>query len=300
MTELTTKFAVVTIMGRPNTGKSTLINSLLNQKISITSPLPQTTRKNIMGLYTDFRGKLLFVDTPGVSGNVDDLVTKSANTEAVGSIKEADILVAVFDVSREKTDEDNRVIGFTRKFEGKKILVFNKIDKAVHGSDHRAEYAFLKEEFDSFVEVSALLSKHLKTLVDMIFDFSKDVGGTEVANFIAGIGLDSGPLISLTSEEYVAEIIREKAFLALRKEVPYSINVVVDAIVEKKEKNVLVVDARIVTTADRYKKMIIGKNGHKVKQIGSHARKELELMSGKKVFLQLEVETNPHWQENLK
>lgn len=288
------KYGRAVILGRPNTGKSTLLNSLMNQKVSITSPLPQTTRKNIEAVYRDSRGEIVFVDTPGLMVNIQDLVGKRVNLEATKSVGKADVVVMIVDISREKNEEENKVIGLVRKSKAKKVLVYNKIDKAVGSKDHTAEYNYLEEEFDKTIGISALQGKHVAGLVKIIFDLLPKKRKPAEAKTGAGEGKKE-LAIKMGSKEYIEEIIREKAYLFLREEVPYSIKVRVDKIVDKQK--LLLVKGAIITTADRYKKMIIGKGGRKIKEIGYNARKELELMSGRKIFLELMVEVDKHWPE---
>lgn len=276
----------VVLIGRPNTGKSTLVNTILDQKISITSPLPQTTRKVIRGKYRDERGEIELLDTPGVLGKNVDLLSKNISGLAQVASKTAQVVVCLFDISRPKNEEDNKIIGMVRKITVPKILVYNKIDKALGPKDHLAEYNFLEEEFDKVVSLSALRAKGVKQLVSDIFELLPvgEVGKEREVFAIEG-----------SASDFMAEIIREKVYLYLRREIPYTIEVKVDKVVDKGK--LVLVGARILTNAERYKKMIIGRDGLKVKQIGSHARKELELMSGRKVFLELTVGVDKHWME---
>lgn len=281
-----TKFGQVAIIGRPNTGKSTLLNAIMEQKISITSPLPQTTRRTVRAVYNDKRGQIYFSDTPGVLGKVVDQIGKKINVGAMKESETADVVVCLFDISRPKSEEDNKVIGAARKLIAKKILVYNKIDKAIGSKDHLAEYNFLEEEFDRTIEISALKGKNVHGLVNYIFELLPEGEVKE---------LKKGPVIETDSSKFIGEIIREKAYLYLRREVPYSTDVEVEKVVDKRK--IIVVKAKILTNQERYKRMIIGKDGYKIKQIGMHARKELELMSGRKVFLELTVVVDKHWVE---
>lgn len=285
------------LLGRPNTGKSTLINTLMNQKVSITSPLPQTTRRNLQVLYQDEVGKFLLWDTPGVFSKVEDLIGRKVNAEAPKSLGGVDVVVCVVDISRPKNEEDNKVVGIVRNVKAKKVLVYNKIDEAIGRSDHTPEYSYLESEFDSIVRMSALKGTHKKHLLEVIFEYLPEVEEEDVKKFMEENGLGEGPKISIDSYEYVSELIREKAYLNLRREVPYSVNVKVESIEDKA--NIIVIKAVLFTTADRYKRMIIGAGAKKIRQIGSQARKELELMSARKVFLELRVETDRHWMENI-
>lgn len=282
-------------LGRPNTGKSTLINAIMQQKVSITSPLPQTTRKITRVVFKNDKGIIMISDTPGIIGKVVDMMGKKVNTEAPKESANADVAIMVVDISRPKNDEENKMLGIIRKLECKKILVYNKIDKSVGPKDHLADYEYMEDEFDKSIKTSAIREINVKGLVNMIFELLPEIE-EDTANKNALIIQKKGkPVIGMEGSEFVSEIIREKAYLFLRDEIPYTINVEVSEIKDKG--NIIVITAKIVTTADRYKKIIVGSNGSKIKEIGYNARKELELMSGKKVFLELTVETNPHWME---
>jgi GTPase len=289
------KVGRVVLIGRPNTGKSTLLNAIMSQKVAITSPLPQTTRKNSRVVYSDQRGDIIFTDTPGIMAKVDDLMGKRINQEAPKELNQADVIICLVDISRPKNEEENKTIGLVRKSKAKKVLVYNKIDIAVDTKDHLPEYNYLEDEFDRTVAVSAIKNKNVKGLINLIFELLPEKINKETEYNIELIKDKNGPVIGINSKEYVREIIREKAYLFLREEVPYSVDVRVDEIVDKK--NIIVVKAVILTTAERYKKMIIGKGGKKIKEIGYNARKELELMTGRKIYLELIVEIDSHWAE---
>jgi len=289
------KYGKVAIVGRPNTGKSTLINAIMNQKVSITSPLPQTTRRAQTVLFSDERGKILFTDTPGLIGKVVDLMSKRVNEEIPRELAKTDLVVAVVDISRPKNEEENKVLGLLRKVTVKKILVYNKIDQAVGPANHFPDYNYLEDEFDKTVMVSGLKSKNVKQLMNLIFELLPQKENRGLMKEIESMSTEVRPLTAMSSREYVGEIIREKAYLFLREEIPYTINVKVKEIVDKQK--LIYVKAEIITSADRYKKMIIGVGGKKIKEIGYNARKELELMSGRKVFLDLTVTVDTHWME---
>jgi GTP-binding protein Era len=289
------KYGRVVLVGRPNTGKSTLLNALMRQKVAITSPLPQTTRKSSRVVYSDERGKIIFTDTPGIINKVEDLVSKVVNTEAPKELGRKEIVVCLVDISRPKSEEENKVIGLVRKTTAKKILVYNKIDKAVGSKDHLADYNYLEEEFDRVISVSALKEKHVKGLVNLIFEMLPEEVDEEVKAEADLLSSQDRPVMSMVAKEYVAEIIREKAYLFLREELPYTIEVEIDDIEDKRK--LILIKATIYTNNDRYKKMIIGRAGNKIKEIGYNARKELELMSGRKIYLELQVKTDEHWME---
>jgi GTP-binding protein Era len=281
------KAGVVALVGRPNVGKSTLLNTLLGQKVSITSPKPQTTRFPIQAVYEEERGQIVFMDTPGIFSKVRDQVAARINLRTEETIdRGVDVIVYMVDHTRERAEEENRVLGIVRKTKTPKILVINKVD--IISPSHIVQYRFMEEEFDKVVKISALNNKHIPLLLDAIFDYLPE--GKPIVD-TAGI---VQPGLNLDSKMFISEIIREKAFLNLRREVPYAITAVVDDI-EEKENGVTYIKARLLTSADRYKGMIIGKNGEMIKEISMAARKELEVAANKKVYLELTVETDPHW-----
>lgn len=283
------KSGVVALIGRPNVGKSTLLNNLLGQKVSITSPQPQTTRFPIQAVYEDDRGQIIFVDTPGIFAKTPDLLSKKVNPQAEKVLAEGvDLMVYIIDHTRCRDTEENKTLGLARKYSGPKLLVVNKID--LIAPDYWAEYAFYTDEFDDIVKISALKRTNLHQLLEKIFQFlpagKKLVSTTNLVQ----------PALNIDSKLFISEIVREKVYLNTRDEVPYTVNCQVDQI-EERDNSVLYIKAKIITTADRYKGMIIGKDGRNIREIGMAVRKELEQATGKKVFIDLSVEVNPHWQE---
>ena len=283
------KAGIVAIVGRPNSGKSTLLNAILKQKVSITSPKPQTTRFPIQAVYEDDRGQIIFVDTPGVFSKIKDQIAARINlrteTALDGSL---DMIVYLVDHTRERAEEENKALGMVRKVNKPKILVINKVD--IKSPTHIVQYKFMEDEFDATVEVSALMQKHIPVLLSAIFDHLPEREPLAMREDLVQPGLN------LDSKIFVGEIIREKAFLTLRKEVPYSLTTVVDQL-DERENGVLYIKARILTSQDRYKGMIIGAKGSVIKEIGATTRKELEVASDKKVYIDLTVEVDPHWMD---
>lgn len=276
------KSGVVALLGRPNAGKSTLLNALVGSKVSITSPKPQTTQFSVQAVYEDPRGQIIFHDTPGIFAKTDNPKAHDINLTAEHSLKEGvDVVVYVIDKTRERGVEENKVLGIIRKVDMPKILVINKTDK--RHPDFIEQYLFMKEEFDATIELSARRGANLNVLIDTIFEFlpegEKLVEKEDMAT----------PVLNMDSKLYLEEMIREKAFLRLRREVPYVIRVVVDTITEKPQKNMTVINARIIAPA-RYKKMIIGTGGAKIKEIGMMTRRELEVATNRKIYLELKVE----------
>lgn len=283
------KAGVVCLVGRPNVGKSTLLNNILGQKVSITSPKPQTTRVNLEAVYEDDRGQIVFVDTPGIFGKVVDSLSKRINPRAEEALlRHVDVVLYMIDHTRDRDFEENKTIGIVRKIKAPKILVINKSD--VRSPSFVVQYKFLEEEFDRTIEISALHRKNLNTLLAAIFELLP-----EGKSMVDTKGLVQ-PGLNIESKTFLAEIIREKAFLFLRREVPYRITAVVDEVIER-DNGTLYIKARILTTDDRYKAMIIGKGGRQIREISMASRKELETARNKKVFLELTVETDKHWLE---
>jgi len=285
------KSGYVALIGRPNSGKSTLLNNILGQKVSITSPKPQTTRLPIQAVYEDERGQIIFIDTPGIFAKVEDPVSKKINPLAEKTLQEGvDAVVYLVDHTRDRDIEENKTFGLLRLIDKPKIMAINKID--IKKPSYLPHYKFLEEEFNKTLEISALYKSNLNYLLDAIFEYlpqGKKIVDTKDR---------PTPALNIDSKTFIAEIIREKAFLFLRKEVPYTMTTTVDEIIHR-ENNLIFIKARIITSDDKYKKMIIGEKGRMIKEIGMAARKELETATNKKIYLDLTVETNPHWYEQL-
>jgi len=283
----------VILIGRPNVGKSTFLNNLIGQKVSITSPKPQTTRFPIKALYQDERGEIIFIDTPGLMRKTEDLLSENINKKTLQTLnEELDLVLYMVDPTRKRDFEEARVLGLVRQIEKPKILVLNKIDLWQTGKkdDYSAQYKFLEEEFSDVFYISALKKLHFKPLIKRIFELLPEKKEEKFEN------LNPYPVLNIDAKTFVAELIREKVFLMMGEEIPYTTTAIVDEIDERKN-GVIYIKARILTNNDRYKKMLIGKEGRKIKEIGSYARKEIVLATGKKVYLDLQVETDPHWME---
>ena len=167
------KVGTVALIGRPNTGKSTLVNNLVGHKVSITSPKPQTTRFSIYAVYEDERGQIIFIDTPGIFAKTQDKKNKQINLEAQRILKEEiNVIIYLIDPTRERGPEENRVLGIMRKIDIPKILVINKSD-ILGEKSYIEQYKFLEDEFGKAIEISALKSKNLGALLDAIFSHLK-------------------------------------------------------------------------------------------------------------------------------
>lgn len=278
----------VLLIGRPNVGKSTFINNIIGQKVAITSPKPQTTRFPIEGLLEDSRGKIVFVDTPGIFEKTKDNLAKCINIRTLATInKKTDVVLFFIDPTRKRDFEDAKVLGIARKILSPVILVINKSDKE---QKFLPQFMFLEDEFPDRFQISALKGHGLDLLLDRIFELLPEIDTPpqEFGNVY--------PLLNMDSKTFIAELIREKVFIMMGEEIPYTSTVVVDSIAPRKN-NLTYIRAKILTTHDRYKKMLIGASGRKIKEIGSYARKEIALAINKKVYLDLTVEVDPHWQE---
>lgn len=275
------------MFGRSNVGKSTLLNRLVGTKIAITSPKPQTTRHQIQGVVHDERGQIVFVDTPGIFTTSRNQLTKYLNKAAQNALRDVDVVVHVVDPTRPIGPEDKKIMGVVRELQQPKILVINKID--VHQPRYLASFEVLEGDYDAVVKLSAKSGKHVGSLINEILKHLPE--GGEI--------YEGGQLTNLDNQFWFAELIREKLFLRLREEVPYSIHVKVDAI-ERRDDGTLYIKARILTSAERYKGIIVGKGGRGIREIGQSARRELEGVTGGKVYLDLNVEVDAHWTEEFK
>lgn len=280
----------VLLLGRPNVGKSTFVNNLIGQKVAITSPKPQTTRFPIKAVYTDERSKIIFVDTPGIMGKTEDRLSEDINKKTLQILnEEVDLVIYIIDHTRKRDFEEARVLGMVRKINKPKILVINKVD--LQEKTYLPQYKFLEDEFKYVFQISAINKTHFKPLLDKIFELiPKNKKSEEIPNDLIY------PLLNIDSKTFISELIREKIFLMMGEEIPYKTTVLVDEIKERNN-GITYIKARILTTNDRYKKMLIGAGGRKIKEIGSYARKDIALAINKKVYLDLTIETDPHWQE---
>lgn len=279
-------FAV--LIGRSNVGKSTMLNNLIGSKVAITTPKAQTTRNAIHGIFNDDRGQIVFVDTPGVLQK-RDLLTKHLLKLVHDSLKGIDVIIYVVDATREIGNEEHQVMRLVTEADStaKKILCINKIDhrKAKLYIDF---YRDLGESFDEVIEVSALRLTNLELLRQSIFEALPE--GEPY--------YPEGQYTNLTNPELIAELIREKVFLRLDDELPYGVHVIVDEITER-ENGTLYIRARVITNEERHKRYIIGAGGRGIKEVGQSARKDLENITDRQVFLELQVEVDPRWLERI-
>lgn len=281
------KSGFVALIGRSNVGKSTLLNTLVGTKIAATSFRAQMTRHIIHGVLNTPDGQAIFVDTPGVFKDRKNPLTAKLTNKVKDALVGVDVLIYVVDPTREIGDEERATYGMIRHLEMPKILVINKSDLPEEERKHEEEYKNWAEDFDVVMSLSALRGSHVQPLRDKVMSLLPE--GDKL--------YPDEQLTNLDHFFWIAEIIREKVFSIFDKEVPYSITVEVDHMEEKGD--MTIISARILTNAERYKKIIIGRGGQKIKEIGQMARRELEQAINKKIYLELEVEVDPHWVERI-
>ncbi len=277
------KSGLITIIGRSNSGKSTLLNTLVGSKVAITTPKPQTTRLPISGIITRPEGQAVVIDTPGIMQKAKDPLTQKLLSYAKESLHGVDAVIYVVDPTRSLGDEEKQAMKMIEAVDKPKLLVINMIDDKA-SRNYIDYYRDLKDQFDNYVEVSALTGKNTDLVEHWIFDQLPE-GEPMYPEF---------QFTNLSNETWLAELIREKLFLRLREEVPYTTHVEVNAIEPRSEK-LIYVNATIYTNSERYKPMIIGKGGQGIKEIGQSVRNELEAVTNKQYYLELDVKTDPHW-----
>lgn len=287
MTELKTGF--VTLIGRPNVGKSTLMNHIIGQKIAITSNKPQTTRNKIQTVYTDEeKGQIVFVDTPGIHKATNKLGEYMVNV-AEHSLKDVDVVLWLVEPSNFIGAGEQHIIEKLSKVKTPVILVINKIDSVKKEEVLSFIDTYQKAgHFDEIVPVSARNGDNVDELIDVIFKYLP----------YGPMFYDPDTITDQPEKQIVAEMIREKALHALKEEVPHGIAVVVDQMKKRKGQKFFDIDATIICERDSHKGIIIGKQGSMLKKIGSNARYEIEHMLDAKVNLKLWVKVKKDWRDD--
>ena len=278
------------IIGRPNVGKSTLLNAIIGQKIVIATDKPQTTRRRIKGIYTSEKGQIVFIDTPGIYKPWDKF-GEVLFDEAKMSVPDADVILVVADASEPAGKGDKWIAENILKTDIPVIIVCNKIE-LVKNPEKREEiinsYKLLFEKNYPIIKVSAKTGRNIDTLVDNIY--RKLPNGTPI--------YDEDDLTDETMRKLAAETIREKILLQTRDEIPHSVAVLIDSY--KEEENIDKIYATIVVEHESQKIILIGKNGQMVKKIGTDARLELEKLADKKIYLELNIKVMKNWRKNNK
>jgi len=281
------KSGFVVLVGRSNVGKSTLLNTLVGTKISAVTHKPQTTRHAIQGVLTAPEGQIVFVDTPGVFKEVSGALSKALTKTVHDSLKGVDVILYVADPTRSIGAEERATLAMVAALSIPKLLVINKSDLPENDKEYAEEYRALASHFDGIFEVSALRARHVQPLIDQVFALLPEGEPMYPEN----------QKTNITDYFWVAETIREKIFLYTEDELPYATHVEVESMEEKGA--MLVITAHILTNEERYKKMLIGVGAKKIKEIGVAARQELEAATNKKIYLDLQVDVDPHWVERL-
>lgn len=282
------KSGFVGLIGRPNVGKSTLMNSILGKKIAITSNKPQTTRNIIQGIYNEEDTQIIFVDTPGIHKPKSKL-GKFLNEEAYFSINDVDVILFIVDVKEDLGKGDLFIIDLFKEMNTPIILVLNKIDKLpkeeilLKIDEYKDLYNFCE-----IVPVSALKKDNVDRLVTVIKKYLKD----NIRYFPTDI-YTSSPITFI-----ISELIREKIFELTDEEIPHSVTTLIENIEETDE--VVSINGLIIVDRENLKKIIIGKQGSMIKEIGTKARIDIETLLGKKVYLELFVKVIPKWKDKEK
>ncbi len=278
----------VGLVGRPNVGKSTLINAIVGKKVAITSNKPQTTRNMIQGIYNDPETQIVFVDTPGIHKPSHKL-GNYLNEQAYYSMHDVDVILFLVDASVPLGTGDKFVLERMKDIDKPVILILNKIDKLTNEQIlfKISEYKDLFE-FAEIVPVSAMKKRNVTHLIEVLQGYLPDqiryYGEDDITN----------KPISFT----VGEIVREKVFQLTEEEVPHSLTCVVESM--EKGKNSMAINVAIIVDRDSLKKIVIGSQGSKIKEIGIRARKELEVLFNTKIYLELFVKTIPKWRDKEK
>ena len=281
------KSGFVSIIGRPNVGKSTLMNSLVGEKIAIMSDKPQTTRNQIRAIYNDDEMQIVFMDTPGIQkpqNKLGDYMLKVSHS----SMRDTDVILFVVDDSKSIGKKDSDIIETLKTNKSKKILAINKIDKL--SKEELMDLINMYSKigiFDEIVPVSALKGTNNDTLIKVLAKY-----------------MEAGPLyfpVDMITDQpekvLVSEIIREKLLMYTDQEIPHGIAVDIEAMKKRKDKDIIDISAVIYCERESHKKIIIGSQGRKIKGIGKAAREELEMILGSKIFLELWVKVKENWRD---
>ncbi len=277
------KSGFVSIVGRPNTGKSTLINSIVDDHIAIVSNVAGTTRNTIQGVYHGEDFQIVFVDTPGISKPMDKL-GKKLNASSYESLEDIDVILFVVDAAAGMGKGDKQILELLKKESTPVILVLNKIDKLTKEGIIKAINTYNQLfEFADIIPVSALKNDNVDRLIELVKTYLRD-----------DIKYYEDDIITNTDPKFmIQELVREKILNLTNEEVPHNITTVLTTYNDKS--NVVEIGVDIIVSRDNLKKIIIGKQGSMLKIIGSEARKDIEKLLGKQVYLELFVRTVKNW-----
>ena len=279
------KSGFVSLIGRPNVGKSTLLNSILNKKIAITSATSGTTRNIIQGIYNENDLQIIFVDTPGIHKPQNKL-GQILNEQAYYSIEDVDLILFLVDVTQKFGTGDEFILEKLKDIKTPVILVLNKIDKIKY-EDLLPMIMKYKDlyPFKEIVPVSSTKHKNIEELIKTISKYLTD----DIKYF------DDNTTTNVSTSFLISELIREKVLYKTHEEVPHSTACIIDLIEE--DKRTVTINASIIVDRENLKKILIGKNGNMIKQIGTAARGDIEDLLGKKVYLDLRVKVVKNWRD---
>ncbi|WP_205342314.1 GTPase Era [Denitrificimonas caeni] len=287
MTEQVTRCGYVAVVGRPNVGKSTLVNHILGQKLAITSRKPQTTRHNMLGIKTEGAVQAVYVDTPGLHMGGKTALNRYMNRSALTALKDIDVAIFVVDRMR-WTEEDEMVFERIQYLTCPLIIAVNKADRLEDKSQLLAHLEWLSQKLPNaqIVPISALHGHNLEALEGLVSGFLP-----ESEHFFP-----EDQITDRSSRFLAAELVREKIMRQLGAELPYQINVEIEEF--KQEGRILHIHALILVERDGQKKIIIGDKGERIKRIGQEARKDMETMFGSKIMLNLWVKVKSGWSDD--
>jgi GTP-binding protein Era len=287
MTDSAFRCGTIAIVGRPNVGKSTLMNGLIGQKISITSPKPQTTRHRIHGILTLDEAQLVFVDTPGIHLNGGKALNRVMNRTASSALEGVDVVMMLVEAGR-FTDEDARVAQLIANVKVPVVLVINKVDKIQPREKLLPYLAELgqKVAFTESLPISAYDKKHTQLVIN-----------TLIKHLPEGEAMFDEDMVTDASSRFLAaEMVREKLMRRLEKEIPYGLTVEIEKYEVTPER--VIIDALILVEREGQKRIVIGEGGSMLKQVGSEARQDLMRMLDSRVHLQLWVKVKDNWSDD--
>lgn len=288
-TETAHKSGFVAIIARPNVGKSTLLNRLVGQKIAITTPVAQTTRKNIKGYYSDADSQIIFIDTPGIHKPLNRL-GECLSEQSKSVLDDADLVLFLVDAKDEAGLGDKWIVeNYLKNTKTPMLLVLNKVDLIKDLSARELNLFSYKKLFDTPVDsikISAKTGRNVDDLINKIKQYLPE--GEKL--------YDENEVTDQSMREIAAEVIREKIIFSTKEEIPHSVAVIIENYEEKDKLDRI--NAQIVVSNDSQKKILIGKGGSMLKKIGTSARLELEKITEKKVYLELFVKVYKNWQKD--
>ena len=293
--ETNLRCGMVSIVGRPNTGKSTLLNNILDEKVAIVSRIPQTTRNQIRGIYNDERGQIIFIDTPGVHSGRDKL-DHFMNQTANGVIDDSDCVIYLVDTTRSIGEEEQRIANRLKDITTPLILGLNKVD--IKSGERIPEYILFWESVKgktvqdmknfSLVALSGKEGVNVDQLIDVIYEFLP----------VGPALYDREIICDVPQRMAIADIVREKLLQVMRDELPHSLGVLVEDMRPVRGKTTMI-KILILVERSTHKEIVVGKKGDVLKKIGTKAREELEELLETKVYLECFVKVKKNWRDDI-